>query len=54
MRHRDGRAVGEPRYQAGPVFDYWHTNFATSQRGHMRLRYRLINPQQYPEEVAAM
>ena len=28
-----------------PVNHYWHTNFATSQRGNIRLRYRFISPQ---------
>jgi hypothetical protein len=27
-----------------PVNHYWHTNFASSQRGAMRLRYRLFSP----------
>jgi len=27
-----------------PVNHYWHTNFPTSQRGPLRLRYRLISP----------
>ncbi|NJM06294.1 hypothetical protein HC891_09005 [Candidatus Gracilibacteria bacterium] len=27
-----------------PVNHYWHTNFATSQRGHIRLRYRFFSP----------
>ena len=27
-----------------PVNHYWHTNFATSQRGHLRLRYRFFVP----------
>jgi hypothetical protein len=26
-----------------PVNHYWHTNYPTSQRGHLRLRYRLIS-----------
>ncbi|MFL5805165.1 MAG: hypothetical protein ACJ8CR_25925 [Roseiflexaceae bacterium] len=37
-----------------PVNHYWHTNFATSQRGHVRLRYRLISPRRYPDEEAAI
>lgn len=28
-----------------PVNHYWHTNFATSQRGHLRLRYRFFVPE---------
>ena len=28
-----------------PVNHYWHTNFAVSQRGYIRLRYRLFSPQ---------
>ena len=27
-----------------PVNHYWHTNFPTSQRGHLRLRYRIVSP----------
>ena len=27
-----------------PVNHYWHTNFPVSQHGHIRLRYRFINP----------
>jgi hypothetical protein len=27
-----------------PVNHYWHTNFPTSQRGHLRLRYRMVSP----------
>ncbi|GCE14022.1 hypothetical protein [Tengunoibacter tsumagoiensis] len=27
-----------------PVNHYWHTNFATSQRGYLRLRYRFVSP----------
>jgi hypothetical protein len=27
-----------------PVNHYWHTNFATSQRGFLRLCYRFVNP----------
>ncbi len=27
-----------------PVNHYWHTNFPTSQRGYIRLRYRFANP----------
>jgi hypothetical protein len=26
-----------------PVNHYWHTNFPTSQRGYLKLRYRLIS-----------
>jgi hypothetical protein len=37
-----------------PANHYWHTNFPTSQRGHLRLRYRLISPQRYPDEEAAV
>jgi hypothetical protein len=27
-----------------PVNHYWHTNFASSQRGYLRFRYRLFSP----------
>jgi hypothetical protein len=37
-----------------PVNHYWHTNFPTSQRGHLRLRYRLISPRRYPDDEAAI
>ena len=35
-----------------PVNHYWHTNFATSQRGHIRLRYRFFNPSGLSDEAA--
>jgi hypothetical protein len=31
-----------------PVNHYWHTNFPTSQRGFIRLRYRLIGGAESP------
>lgn len=37
-----------------PVNHYWHTNFPTSQRGYIRLRYRIINPAAYPTDEAAI
>ncbi|MBC8164082.1 MAG: hypothetical protein H7Z42_22970 [Roseiflexaceae bacterium] len=35
-----------------PVNHYWHTNFATSQRGHIRLRYRFFSPGILSDEAA--
>lgn len=35
-----------------PVNHYWHTNFATSQRGPLRLRYRLFAAQNADREAA--
>lgn len=32
-----------------PVNHYWHTNFATSQRGFLRLRYRFVNHYTVPD-----
>lgn len=37
-----------------PVNHYWHTNFPTSQRGYMRLRYRWINPAGFADHEAAL
>jgi hypothetical protein len=37
-----------------PVNHYWNTNFPTSQRGRLRLRYRLVSPQGYPDDEAAI
>jgi hypothetical protein len=37
-----------------PVNHYWHTNFPTSQRGHLRLRYRLFSSRGYPDDDAAI
>ena len=37
-----------------PVNHYWHTNFPTSQRGPMRLRYRFIMPTDPSQEVDAL
>jgi len=37
-----------------PVNHYWHTNFPTSQRGPLRLRYRLISPQSFADGEAAI
>ncbi|MGE5221424.1 MAG: hypothetical protein ACM3PY_03245 [Omnitrophica WOR_2 bacterium] len=35
-----------------PVNHYWHTNFPTSQRGYLRLRYRIASSQGMPDEQA--
>lgn len=35
-----------------PVNHYWHTNFVTSQRGFIRLRYRFFNPAGLGDEAA--
>ena len=32
-----------------PVNHYWHTNFPTSQRGPLRLRYRIVAARHWPE-----
>jgi hypothetical protein len=37
-----------------PVNHYWHTNFPTSQRGYLRLRYRFINTQPFADREAAI
>jgi hypothetical protein len=37
-----------------PVNHYWHTNFPTSQRGYIRLRYRFINPALFASDEAAI
>jgi hypothetical protein len=37
-----------------PVNHYWHTNFPTSQRGFIRLRYRLISTASYANTEAAL
>jgi alpha-mannosidase len=37
-----------------PVNHYWHTNFPTSQRGPLRLRYRLIAPPQGADTEASI
>lgn len=37
-----------------PVNHYWHTNFSTSQRGHIRLRYRFISPDAFGNTEAAI
>ncbi len=37
-----------------PVNHYSHTNFATSQRGPLRLRYRLLNPAGFPDRAAVI
>jgi len=37
-----------------PVNHYWHTNFPTSQRGYLRLRYRFINPTLFASDKAAI
>ncbi|MCA9883582.1 MAG: hypothetical protein KC708_11450 [Anaerolineae bacterium] len=37
-----------------PVNHYWHTNFPTSQRGYIRLRYRLINPDLFKDDETAI
>jgi len=37
-----------------PVNHYWHTNFPTSQRGYIRLRYRFINPALFASDEAAL
>ncbi|NOK57917.1 MAG: hypothetical protein GFH27_549287n221 [Chloroflexi bacterium AL-W] len=37
-----------------PVNHYWGTNFAISQRGHLRLRYRLCNPSGSANDEAAL
>lgn len=37
-----------------PVNHYWHTNFPTSQRGPLRLRYRLFSPDDMPDDEAAI
>jgi alpha-mannosidase len=37
-----------------PVNHYWHTNFMVSQRGLLRLRYRMISPRGWGNEEAAI
>lgn len=37
-----------------PVNHYWHTNFPTSQRGYIRLRYRFVNPALFASDEAAI
>jgi hypothetical protein len=37
-----------------PVNHYWHTNFATSQRGPLRLRYRLVRADAFASDEAAI
>lgn len=37
-----------------PVNHYWHTNFPTSQRGPLRLRYRLVAPQNRSDTEASI
>ena len=37
-----------------PVNHYWHTNFASSQRGPMRLRYRFVSAQAFSEREQAL
>jgi hypothetical protein len=37
-----------------PVNHYWHTNFPTSQRGILKLRYRMISRQGWSDDEAAI
>jgi hypothetical protein len=37
-----------------PVNHYWHTNFPTSQRGLLRLRYRLFCPDTLLDDEIAL
>ncbi len=37
-----------------PVNHYWHTNFPTSQRGFIRLRYRFLSPHGYSDDEQAL
>ena len=37
-----------------PVNHYWHTNFPTSQRGYIRLRYRFVNPDLFVDNETAI
>jgi hypothetical protein len=37
-----------------PVNHYWHTNFPSSQRGPLKLRYRLVARQGFPDDNAAL
>ncbi len=37
-----------------PVNHYWHTNFMVSQRGHLRLRYRMISAGGWGDQEAAI
>lgn len=37
-----------------PVNHYWHTNFPTSQRGYVRLRYRLVSDEGFATDEAAI
>jgi len=37
-----------------PVNHYWHTNFPTSQRGRLRLRYRILGASGFPDPETAL
>jgi hypothetical protein len=37
-----------------PINHYWHTNFASSQRGYMRFRYRMFSPDSAPDLETAI
>jgi len=37
-----------------PVNHYWHTNFAISQRGHLRLRYRFLGRGAHQDDESAL
>jgi hypothetical protein len=37
-----------------PVNHYWYTNFPTSQRGFLRLRYRMISASGWASDEAAI